>query len=281
MKPPIRAGIGLALIFCAAQALAAAYDDFNAGVAQLSRGDNEAAVAAFTRALDAGDLGPGLVPTAYFDRALAYFRLEQADLGLADITSAIAKKPDYIEAYLVRGHFYAREGNAKEAEADFDSAIRLRPDRSDLYFARGRSRWDMGDFADAATDFGQASRLNAQEPYSIVWQFISAGRATPMDQDALRNAVHGLDLYRWPGPVLRLFLRRLSPEELQAAATHADAIYTANPVCEANFYIAEWHVLNNELAEAKPLLEAAAKDCSRNNDEFYAAAIELKRAPFR
>jgi lipoprotein NlpI len=280
MNPLIRAGIGLALILITAQALAAAYDDFNAGVAQLTRGGYDGAIVSFTRALDAGDLTAGLKPVAYLDRAYANAATKHTDEAFADAASALALKPDYVEAYLLRARLYMGEGRLAEASAEYDSAIRAKPDRDDLYRARGTARWEQAKFADAASDFAQASKLSSTDAYIVIWQTISAGRTAPIDQEALRETARGLDLFKWPGPVVKLFEARMSPEEVQRAAARADVPAQLRPDCEADFYIAEWHLLKDELPEAKQLLQAAISNCPHNFVEYHAAQVELTRTPF-
>jgi lipoprotein NlpI len=282
MKPPFRAALGVALFLfqCAAQALAAAYDDFNAGVAQYTRQNWAGAVIALTRALETGDLTPSLVPVAYFDRGVAHMRLKEIDLGLSDLASAIAAKPDYVEAFKVRSELNAEQGRLAEANSDLDVAIGLKPDRHDLYRARGILRWERGKFEEAAADFAQTTKINPLDFFATIWQVIAGSRTTPIDRSALRRTVNHFDLRQWPGPIAKLFDGDMSPDEVKHAAARSAIPARLYPLCDTDFYIAEWHVLRNELAEARPLFEAALNDCPEDVSERRAAQIELARITF-
>ena len=47
--------------------------------------------------------------------------------------------------------------------------------------------------------------------------------------------------------------------------------------CEADFFVAQWHIERNEGAAARLLLEDARTSCRRDLPETYAARIELER----
>src|ERR1700761_5003460 len=59
----------------AGTALASSYDDLNAGIQYYNRGEWQAAVGAFDKALAANDLVPDLQFIAHFDRGQSYARL--------------------------------------------------------------------------------------------------------------------------------------------------------------------------------------------------------------
>jgi lipoprotein NlpI len=71
--------------------------------------------------------------------------------------------------------------------------------------------------------------------------------------------------------VTELYLGKRSP-----AAT-LGAVVKADDRCEAQFYIAEWHMLKGNLAEARPAFQTVANTCPKNFIEYQVAVAELKR----
>lgn len=87
--------------------------------------------------------------------------------------------------------------------------------------------------------------------------------------------LHSIDSYDWPAPLIKMFIGDAKPEDVTAAALQGDANVVAGHQCEANFYIAEWWLAQKDAVSAKPLLEAAVKNCPKNFIEADAARSEL------
>ncbi len=60
--------------------------------------------------------------------------------AIADYTQVIRFKPDYANAYCLRGNAKEGLGQYAAAIADYDTAIRLEPDYADAYVSRGNMR---------------------------------------------------------------------------------------------------------------------------------------------
>jgi hypothetical protein len=56
-----------------------------------------------------------------------------------------------------------------------------------------------------------------------------------------------------------------------AAATKPDEL------CEAQFYVGQWHLLRNERAASIDALRKAVKICPKDFNEYTGAVAELKR----
>jgi tetratricopeptide (TPR) repeat protein len=96
------------------------------GDADFDRGDCEAAVAAYTRAI-------AVDPTyaeAYNNRAYTRMRQQRYELALPDLDRAIELRPDYVNALLnrgdVRNYYYAVD--RRRAVEDYDRIIALGPE---------------------------------------------------------------------------------------------------------------------------------------------------------
>jgi lipoprotein NlpI len=109
--------------------------------------------------------------------------------------------------------------------------------------------------------------------YGILFRYLARARAgESADAELADNARRiGLSLRVWPYAFIELYLGKRSPDEmLKAASKTTDR-------CLAYFYIGEWHILRNELAEAEANLNGAAELCSRDGIEYRAAVAELAR----
>src|SRR5262249_33140559 len=62
--------------------------------------------------------------------------------------------------YFNRGLHYAKSQHYKEAVADFDQAIKLKPDFRNAYFVRGAVKQVMGDQTGGDADIAKAKELD-------------------------------------------------------------------------------------------------------------------------
>jgi tetratricopeptide (TPR) repeat protein len=88
-------------------------------------------------------LEPG-VAAFYDSRALAYYRLQEYDLALADAMEAM-KEPTW-ENYILRAAIYQRQGQVDLAQVDYRKAKRLQRDRSMLEQRVRLLGWQSGRF---------------------------------------------------------------------------------------------------------------------------------------
>lgn len=107
--------------------LAGAYH--NRGLAYLSKGDYDRAIADLDKAIQ---LGPGGAD-AYNNRGCARGNKRDYDLAIADFDKAIQLKPDLARAYFNRGYTNGLKVDHDLAIADFDNAIQLKPDCAEAY----------------------------------------------------------------------------------------------------------------------------------------------------
>ena len=91
----------------------------------------------------------------------------------------------------------------------------------------------------------------------------------------MAKATAKVDMSKWPGPVIKLFLGELTGEAALAAADHADAKTKREQVCEVNFYAGEIAFLGGAKPEATRLFKLAAQECPSTWIEREAAHAEL------
>ena len=139
------------------------------------------------------------------------------------------------------------------------------------YLADPFIQYFQGQYQRAADDFEARVALNPDAaPYYHLWRFLAQTRGNDSQAAAnLRIAAGKLDQSKWPYPVYQLFLGELTPSEVTAKATNNDSL------CEAIFYVGEWHLLRGQTAEAIPKFNAALFSCPKTFMEYEGAQGEL------
>ena len=250
-------------------ALAASQRDWDACISQ----DPDTSIAGCTRILDAGDETPKVHSTVYNARGVAYKRKGDYDRAIADYDEAIRLDPNYANAYSNRGNEYVRKGDYDRAIADCDEAIRLDPEGVRRYFGRGGARFYAGAVAGAVADFQQATVRRPADAYAALWLEI-AERRGGLDGH-LAQTLAGVDMTKWPAPVIQHFLGEVTLPALLAAADDRDPATRGNQVCEANFYAGELSLLNGDRREAERLFRLSFEGCPHNFMEYDGARFEL------
>jgi lipoprotein NlpI len=262
----------------ASGAQAGSFQDFNLGVAACNRGDADAAIAAFSRALAAGDLAPNLQYIALFDRGVAYALKTRYVEAIADFSAVIKLKPDYFEAYFGRAQIYNATEQIAFAAADCETMISLKPDSHSPYALCGRIRFESGQYAQAASLFENALRLGeGRAAYNLLWLDLARMRAGQSDTGEIAKTARSVDVDGWPSPILDFFSGTSTPEAVDAAAAKGDAQTQRDQKCEVGFYLGEWQLGHNDMAAAKPLLAQAVSICPNNFIELEPAKVELNR----
>ncbi len=110
--------------------------------------------------------------------------------------------------------------------------------------------------------------------YHALWMDIASHRNNaPSPLSALLQKI---DLAEWPGPVILLFVGKIRPADVLAAADSLSPEEKAERICQANFYIGEFELLRDAKEEATRWFRTAVKDCPRDVIERSAANAELK-----
>jgi len=84
------------------------------------------------------------------------------------LNEAIKLKPDFAEAYNIRGNIYNRLGQYQRAIEDLNESIRLKPDFAMTYNNRGANYNNFGQYPRAIEDFNEAIRLKPD--YAIAYR---------------------------------------------------------------------------------------------------------------
>jgi tetratricopeptide (TPR) repeat protein len=93
------------------------------------------------------------------NRGCLYAFMEKYNKSLSDLSIAIRKNFQGLDALCNRGLVYMKMMNFARSVDDFTTAIRIRPDFSDAYYYRGFALKAMGNYANSIQDFTKALEL--------------------------------------------------------------------------------------------------------------------------
>jgi len=95
----------------------------------------------------------------YNNRGCLYGYMEKYSKALSDLSTAIRKNQQGIDALCNRGLLYLKMLDYKRSVTDFTTVVQLKPDLSDGYYYRGFALKAMGDYANSVSDFTRALQL--------------------------------------------------------------------------------------------------------------------------
>ena len=235
-------------------------------------------MAACTRAITSGQLPPFDLALTYYNRGLGWQSEGDYDRAIADYTETL-QLVQFYHGYWKRGDAWRRKGDYDRAIEDYSLAIRLEPAEWGIYFDRGVTRFIQGQFDVAANDFAVVLRLKPNA-YVVVWRYVAQSRAGHQAAAAseLPTNAAKVDKARWPAPVIDLLAGKTDADGvLNAAAATSDQKTQRKQMCEAEFVVGEWHLLQDRLTEARASLERAKRDCLHTSDAYSTSLAELKR----
>jgi tetratricopeptide (TPR) repeat protein len=132
---------------------------FREGLEAYQRGDFEAAIRAFTLAIESGDLPHPDIFFALNNRGNAYAAKHDSVRALQDYDAALRLNPKYAGAMRNRGIVHASKGDYDSAIRDFSEAARLDSDDPHALIGRGLVYCTRHEFAEAVRDFDAALRI--------------------------------------------------------------------------------------------------------------------------
>jgi tetratricopeptide (TPR) repeat protein len=135
--------------------------DESAGEAAWQKGDADATIAAFTRALDKKE--PGANPHYdYVMRGVAYAKKEQYEQASADFDAALMLKPDDVDARFRRGGTRYQLRQYPGVIEDMSAVVQADPMNATAYYMRGRSYYMIDQNMNSTDDAAKACALNKQ-----------------------------------------------------------------------------------------------------------------------
>jgi lipoprotein NlpI len=111
----------------------------------------------------------------------------------------------------------------------------------------------------------------------VLGLYLAKARGGDVDRESLAANAAQLNLTRWPGPVIGLFLGQITPEALVAAAQDPDPTTQRERQCEAYFYAGEHFLIQGQRAPAVQMFQSAVATGVTSLFEHSSAKAELRR----
>ncbi len=246
----------------------------NRGRSRQNGGDLNGALSDFGRVVTLTPDQPG----AYFDRGQVLMIRGDLDRAVADFDKAISLDPTRAAAYGARAFAHQAKGDYDRAITDDNQALKLEPGLLPTLRQRGAAYLAKAQYAEAAEDLSEATRRDPTDLYALLWLRIAHAKAGSLAQDGLAAAATKLDLAAWPGPLIKLYLREATPDQVRRASGVGDDAAVYGQTCDADFYVGEYALLRGDRGAARTALTAAAT-CAPVFFEHGFAVEELKRIP--
>jgi tetratricopeptide (TPR) repeat protein len=100
-------------------------------------------------------------PEAYLWRASVLFDFKEDHQAMIDVSKAIEIKPDFHQAYFIRGFAYEMRDCSKEAILDYSKAIEIKPDSDFAYYYRANAYFDKQKYNKAILDYTNAIEIKS------------------------------------------------------------------------------------------------------------------------
>jgi tetratricopeptide (TPR) repeat protein len=192
------------------------------------------------------------------------------DTAIVSYNEAIQRDPKRASFFLRRAAAWSGKGDFARAEKDYIDAVSIQPNLPSAFAGRGIARFAQGNFGGAAEDFSRLEQ-GAGNAYAAIWLYLARTRAGRSESsDDLARTLARLKPPAWPAPLAELFLGQRPAEAVLSAASNSQER------CEAQFYVAQWHLLKNARLEATNALEAAIRECPRSAAETIVSFANLK-----
>ncbi len=245
---------------------------YNRGTAWYKKGDLDRAIAGYN---DAIGLDP-LNVNAFYNRGNAWSDKGDLDRAIADYNEVIRLDSQYVKAFNKRGNVLFNKGDYDKAIIDLNEAIRLDPHNAEAFSSRAYAQFAKGEFSTAASDFAEAQKLKP-DIYSGIMLYLARAESGSDAREELTVNTNGMDSMKWPAPVVALFLGKAEPETIISQAFDPDPKTHQGQLCEANFYLGEWHLLRGNKQQAGELFTKARNDCPKTYYEYANSLAELGR----
>jgi tetratricopeptide (TPR) repeat protein len=203
-------------------------------------------------------------------RSAIYRRMGNFDAALSDADYIINIAPKAANGHYAKAATLQAMGRFDDALAAIDMELDLFPNSVIALMKKGTIQWSAKRFGDADATFGKVQAMDAAYGYAAIWRAIairSAGR------DVTPDVFEKVDAVSWPGPVIGLYRGRLSATDVMQAAA-SDSAKARGQLCEANFFVAQWDLLDGKQALARPLLARVLQNCPFDSTERAAAAVQ-------
>jgi lipoprotein NlpI len=240
----------------------------------------EITIARITEMLSAAKLTEAERARLLFERGVLYDSVGLAALARYDFMRALQLQPDIADVYNFIGIHHILSGDFNEAYEAFDAVLDLQPDHPYAYLNRAIAFLYDGKLELAIADFRQYQQQKPTDPYPAIWLYLAEVQQTADVAKAnLQQTAGQVQNNPWGRQLIGLFLGEVSEQQLLAKATEPGTEPTklTEQLCEAYFYLAQWHLLQNNPTQAAVYFKRALATNVYEFVEHKYARLELDR----
>lgn len=234
----------------------------------------------YTKVIKSGKLTGKDLAATHAARALAYSNLMQTDEALADILQAIKLDPSDAEHPMNLSIIYQKRGQFPAALEQIRNALTLGIEPHRAYMQRGEIYYKLGKYDDALQNLGQLALSdddNGGLPYARLWYLWTLGRAGQPVPATLKQQLDQELNGAWPRAAYGMFTGASSPETVLAQVNKMQGDERLMALCEAYFYVGQFHLVQGNLAKAREYFEKTRNTGLTIYTEYLAAVQELER----
>lgn len=239
-------------------------------------GNPDLAIKHCTAAIDSRKFTSVALALLHSSRGVEWANKGEPERAIADFDASLKLKPNDAAVHHARAVEFSVKGDYARAITDLDTTIKLNPKAESAFFARGRTRFYMGDYKRAASDIEAELKMRSNI-YVAVWAYLARKRAGSDDAEILLERETRRNRSGWPAPLVALYMGSTNVESVRIAASDPNPALQREMRCEADFYIAHWHLIKNERERALSLLREVQSTCPKNILEYEGAVAELRR----
>src|SRR5258706_12101257 len=201
-----------------------------------------------------------------------------ADYGaaIADYTAALHENPRDAAGYYSRGRAWAALGEYAKSALDFDAALQVEPQYHAARMSRGFIAVGQGRYDDAAEQFARVQQGVQPRAYLLLWKHVAHARSADGQKrgearDELARDSVKLVEKSLHAQIVAFYLGRSDDSALRRPGR------SATEGCEADYFLAQHHLIGGNKARGAELLSTIAKQCPATLQETWAAQLELER----
>jgi lipoprotein NlpI len=200
------------------------------------------------------------------------------DRAIADFSVSIRLNPNSPVVHDERGFAYFAKGEAARALSDYNTAIRLDPKLGAAFYNRAIANVYVGSLARAVADLKRAIELiprwARERTYAAVWLELVSQRVKKSSK--LAQMAAEIDMTKWPGPVVQLFLGKATVETVLTKAKTPMPYAVPYQICDARFFGGAWDLRHGTIEQAMGLFRQAVAYCPKGSADLAPAKFELK-----
>jgi tetratricopeptide (TPR) repeat protein len=247
------------------------------GLAKIHKGDFAGAVADYDKAIE---LHPEFAP-AYASRGVARHESGDAEGAISDFTRAMELDPKDAKAPLDRAYARVAKKDLEGAIEDFSKAIALNAKFGHAYFGRGCARYDRREWKEALADFRKACDLDPQfRDYGRLRIWLILARTGERDKgDAelaryLKDRKTGSD---WYLKIANFLMGKLPEAEFMKAGLEGTQVEREGRAqkCEAYYYGGMKRLIDGDKDGARELFKKCLDTGVKEITAYASAQAEL------